>query len=175
MGCGVWGMAKNKSYTPDPRPQTPHPRKINPNMTNLYLHYRATTSDPWTAVPSLASAFPSLASGALPVQSVTIASEPEVVTPQCCEDGWLPDASADDSYLALRVKLVPIPLALAATVITFLMQYRDAALLEAKYIRYGQGGYVTAKLSLITAHEKNGMAYIAFRLAATMSDALLNT
>ena len=143
-------------------------------MTNLYLHYRTTTSDPWTAAPTLTSAFPSLTSGALPASSITIASEPQVVTPQCCEDGWLPDTSADDGYLALRVSLAPIPLALEATVITFLMNFRQAALHEAKYDRYGQGGYVSAKLSLIKSNEKNGMAYISFRLVAVIPDALTN-
>ena len=143
-------------------------------MTNLYLHYRATTSDPWTGVPSLTSAFPNLPSGALPAGAITIASEPQTVTPQCCDDGWLPFDSADDSYLILRVKLAPMPLTLATTVITFLMNYRLAALREAKYVRYGQGGYITAKISLLEVKEKNGLAHISFRLAAAMSDALVN-
>jgi hypothetical protein len=150
-------------------------------MTTLFLRHKTNPGDPWTAVPSLTSAFPSLASGALPVQSVTLAIEPEVVTPQCCTndrscaDGWLPFASADDSYWVLRVKLAPMPLSLALTVITYLLQYRSDAFYETKYPRYGQGGYVTAKISLIVVREKNGLAHISFRLAATIADSLVNT
>jgi hypothetical protein len=144
-------------------------------MTTLFLRHKTNPGDPWTTVPSLTSAFPSLASGALPVQSVTLASEPEVVTPQCCEDGWLPFASADDNCWVLRVKLAPMPLSLALTVITYLLQYRSDAFYEAKYPRYGQGGYVTAKISLIVVREKNGLAHISFRLAATIADSLVNT
>jgi hypothetical protein len=146
-------------------------------MTNLFLHYRASTSDPWTAVPDLTSAFPTLPVGALPMQSITISSEPESVTPLCCANAWLPvpGGSADDSYLILHAACPPIPLALEASIVTFLINYKSAAYREAKYDRYGQGGYITAALSLIEAKERNGSLHLSFRLAAAMADALINS
>jgi len=146
-------------------------------MTNLFLHYRASTSDPWTAVPDLTSAFPTLPVGALPMQSITISSEPESVTPLCCSDAWLPvpGGSADDAFLILRATSPPIPLALEASIVTFLINYKSAAYREVKYDRYGQGGYITAALSLIEAKERNGSLHLSFRLAAAMADALINT
>ncbi len=147
-------------------------------MTNLYLQYRASTSDPWTAVPDLTSAFPTLPVGALPMQSITITSEPQAVTP-LCSDGltWLPfpGGPADDTYLILRAATPPIPLALEASILTFLINYKSAVYREVKYDRYGQGGYITAALSLLEAKERHGSLLLSFRLAAAMSDALTNT
>jgi hypothetical protein len=147
-------------------------------MTNLYLQYRASTSDPWTTVPDLTSAFPSVPVGALPIQSVTIASEPETVTPGFSESqGWLPvpGGSAIDNYLILHAACPPIPLALEASIMTFLINYRSAAYHEAKYATYGQGGFITASISLIEAKERHGSLHLSFRLAAAMADALTNT
>ena len=146
-------------------------------MTNLYLQYRASTSDPWTAVPDLTSAFPSLSVGALPIQSVKIASEPESVTPGVSEfQEWLPfpaDSGAD-TYLILRASCPPIPLTMEASIMTFLINYRSAAYHQAKYTTYGQGGFITASLSLIEAKERHGSLHLSFRLAAAMADALTN-
>ncbi|HEX5315451.1 MAG TPA: hypothetical protein VFX22_02275 [Candidatus Kapabacteria bacterium] len=146
-------------------------------MTNLYLQYRALSTDPWTQVPDLTSAFPTLPVGALPMQSITITSEPQSVTPLCCADAWLPvpSGSADDSFLILRAVSPPIPLALEASIVTFLINYKSAAYHEAKYDRYGLGGYITALLSLIEAKERHGSLHLSFRLAAAMADALINT
>jgi len=146
-------------------------------MTNLYLQYRASTSDPWTQAPDLTSAFPTLAVGALPMQSITITSEPKAVTPLCGDDAWLPvpGGSADDTFLILRGSCPPIPLTLEASIITFLINYKSAAYQEVKYDRYGQGGYITAALSLIEAKERHGSLHLSFRLAAAMADALTNT
>ncbi|GEM_PF-2059600 len=146
-------------------------------MTYLYLHYRASTGAPWTNVPDLTSAFPAVPLGALPVQQVTIASEPASITPLCCANAWLPvpGGSADDAGLILRVQCAPIPLPLEASVVTFLINYKLAALHEAKFVRYGQGGFVDATLSLIEAKERHGMLLLSFRLAATLADALVNT
>jgi len=139
-------------------------------MTTLYLRYRNSPTDPWTTVPSVASAFPSLASGVLPAESVKLETAPQSVTPCGC-----PGTSTDDSYLILRATCAPIPIALETTLLTFLMQYKSATYHEAKFIRYGQGGYVTATLSLIEATERNGMLTLSFRLAAALADALTNT
>ena len=146
-------------------------------MTNLYLRYRALSTDPWTSVPDLTSAFPTLPVGALPMQSITIASEPQAVTPLCCADAWLPvpGGSADDTFLILHAACPPIPLVLEASIITFLINYKSAAYHEAQYDRYGQGGYITAALSLIEAKERHGSLHLSFRLAAAMADALTNT
>lgn len=145
-------------------------------MTNLNLHYRALSTDPWTSVPDLTSAFPTLPVGALPMQSISITSEPQAVTPLCCAGAWLPTPSgtgADDN-LILRAACPPIPLALEASIITFLINYKTAAYREAKYDRFGLGGYITAALSLIEAKERHGSLLLSFRLAAAMADALTN-
>jgi hypothetical protein len=146
-------------------------------MTNLYLQYRASTSDPWTAVPDLTSAVPSLPAGALPIQSVTLASEPESVTPGVSEfQSWIPvPDSTDDDHLILHATCPPIPIALEASIMTFLINYKSAAYYEAKYASYGQGGFITASLSLIEAKERHGSLHLSFRLAAAMADALTNT
>jgi hypothetical protein len=143
-------------------------------MTNLYLQYRASTSDPWTGVPDLTSVFPGLAVGALPAQSITIASGPQTATKCGC-----PGDSADDSYLILNASCPPMPLSLEESIITFLINYKTAAYHEAKYspvtgAGFGQGGYITALMSLIEAKERNGTLHLSFRLAAAMSDALTN-
>jgi hypothetical protein len=146
-------------------------------MTNLYLQYRASTSDPWTSVPDLTTAFPTLPVSALPIQSVKITSEPETVTPGVSEfQSWLPvpDSTADD-HLILRAVCPPIPLALEPSIMTFLINYRSAAYHQAKYATYGQGGFITASLSLIEAKERHGSLHLSFRLAAAMADALTNT
>jgi hypothetical protein len=146
-------------------------------MTNLYLQYRASPDDAWTTVPDLTSAFPSVPVGALPVQSVKITSEPESVTPGVSEfQEWLqvPDDSGADTYLILRATCPPIPLTLEASIITFLINYKNAAYYEAKYANYGQGGFITASLSLIEAKERHGSLHLSFRLAAAMADALTN-
>ena len=111
-------------------------------MTSLYLQYRASTSDPWTQVPDLTSAFPALTVGTLPVQHITIASEPQSVTPLCCTDGWLPvpGGTGADDHLILHVSCPPIPLSVEAAIITFLINYRSAASQQAKYVRFGNGG-----------------------------------
>ncbi len=146
-------------------------------MTQLYLQYRASTSDPWTQVPDLTSAFPALTVGALPVQSITIASEPQTVTPLCCDGAWLPvpGGSGADDHLILHVSCPPIPLPLEAGIMTFLINCKSAAYYEAKYDRFGQGGYITASISLIEAKERHGMLHLSFRLASAMADALVNT
>src|ERR1017187_1363409 len=141
-------------------------------MTNLYLQYRASPSAPWTGVPDLTSLFPGLPVGALPAQTVTISSGPQTATPCGC-----PGESAVDTYLILHASCPPIPLSLEESIITFLIQYKTAAYQEAKYspvtgAGYGQGGYVTALLSLIEAKERHGTLHLSFRLAAAMSDAL---
>ena len=145
-------------------------------MTQLYLQYRASTSDPWTQVPDLTAAFPALAVGTLPVQAITIASEPQAVTPLCCADAWLPlpGGTGADDHLILHVSCPPIPLALGTSILTFLINYKSAAYQQAKYARFGQGGYITAALSLIEAKERHGMLHLSFRLAAAMADALVN-
>ncbi len=146
-------------------------------MTNLSLQYRASTSDPWTSVPDLTSAFPSVPVGALPIQSVTLTSEPETVTPGVSEfQGWIPvpDGSSDDSYLILHATCPPIPLALEASIMTFLINYKSAVYYEAKYANYGQGGFITASISLIEAKERHGSLHLSFRLAAALADALTN-
>ncbi|MHB8392487.1 MAG: hypothetical protein ACYDBH_23380 [Acidobacteriaceae bacterium] len=146
-------------------------------MTTLSLRYGPATTGPWTSVPDLTSAFPTVPVGALPVQSVTITSEPQEVTPFGCGcDGWLPvpGGSGDDAYLILRVTCPPIPLSLEAGLITFFINYKAASSHEAKYDRYGQGGYVSAPISLIEAKERHGMLHLTFRLAAAMADALAN-
>ena len=147
-------------------------------MTQLYLQYRVATTDPWTVAPDLTSAFPSLPVGALPMQYVTFASEPQAVTPCGCEgQSWLPvpGGSGNDTYLILRAATPPIPLALEASILTFLNNYKSAAYQEAKYDRYGQGGYIAAALSLIESKERHGTMHLSFRLAAAMADALTNT
>jgi hypothetical protein len=147
-------------------------------MTNLYLQYRASTSDPWISVPDLTAAFPSLPVGALPVRSVKIASEPESITPGVSEfQEWLPlpGDSGADTHLTLRAMCPPIPLALEASIMTFLINYKNAEYYEAKYTTYGQGGFITASLSLIEAKERHGSLHLSFRLAAAMADALTNT
>jgi hypothetical protein len=151
---------------------------VTETMTNLSLQYRASTSDPWTSVPDLTSAFPTLPVGALPIQSVTISSEPESVTPGLTESqGWLPvpDDSGDDDHLILHPSSPPIPLALEASIMTFLINYKTANYYEAKYANFGQGGFITASLSLIEAKERHGSLHLSFRLAAAMADALTNT
>ncbi len=147
-------------------------------MTNLYLQYRASPSDPWISVPDLTGAFPSLPVGALPVQSVKIASEPESVTPGVSEfQEWLPlpDDSGADTFLILRAACPPIPLALEANIITFLINYKSAEYQQVKYATFGQGGFITASLSLVEAKERHGSLHLSFRLAAAMADALTNT
>ncbi len=146
-------------------------------MTTLSLRYSPAAAGTWTSVPDLTSAFPTVPVGALPIQSVAITSEPQAVTPFGCEcDGWLPvpGGSGDDGYLILRVTSPPIPLALESSLITFLINYKAAAFHQAKYDRYGQGGYITALASLIEAKERHGMLHLKFRLAASLADALTN-
>ena len=140
------------------------------DMTNLYLHHRNSPSDDWTAVPSLVTVFPNSPVGTLPLSSVVIESGPQAVSPCGCSGD-----STDDSYLILRVECAPIPLASETTVLSFLIEYKTATYFEAKMTRYGQGGYITATLSHITAEEKNGMLHLSFRLAAALADALTNT
>jgi hypothetical protein len=146
-------------------------------MTSLYLHYRASTSDPWTAVPDLTSAFPSLPAGALPIQAISITSEPQSVTPGVNEaQGWLAvPGSTDDDHLILHASCPPIPIALEASIIGFLINFRTANYHEAKYATFGLGGYITASISLIKAEERHGSLHLKFRLAAAMADALTNT
>ncbi|MDP4198307.1 MAG: hypothetical protein Q8922_04685 [Bacteroidota bacterium] len=139
-------------------------------MIPLYLRYRNSASDPWSTVPSLTGAFPGLAAGSMPISSTTLETAPQAVTPCGC-----PGASTEDSYLILRANCAPIPLASEASLLTFLMLYKTATYHEAKFTRYGQGGYVSASVSLIEAHEQNGMLQLCFRLAAAISDALTNT
>ncbi len=146
-------------------------------MTNLYLQYRALDTDPWISVPDLTSVFPSLPVGALPIQSVTLASEPESVTPgYSCDQSWLPvpGGPSDDSYLILHAACPPIPLGVEASILTFLIHYKSAAYQQAKYANYGQGGFITASLSMIEAKERHGSLHLSFRLAAAMADALTN-
>ncbi len=146
-------------------------------MTNLYLQYRASPSDAWITVPDLTAAFPSVPVGALPIQSVTLSSEPESVTPGVSEfQEWVPvPGSTEDDHLILHASCPPIPLALEASIMTFLINYKSAAYYEAKYVHYGQGGFITASLSLIEAKERHGSLHLSFRLAAAMADALTNT
>lgn len=136
-------------------------------MTTLYLHYRNSGGDPWTAVPSLAAAFPTLVSGALPLASIAIETAPEAVTPCGC-----PGASTTETHLALRAECSPIPLALFTSVITFLNRYKTATYHEAKSAQYGQGVYMTAAISLLEAKESNGMVHLSFRLAAAIADSI---
>ena len=145
-------------------------------MTPLYLQYRASTGDPWTQVPDLTSAFPALTAGTLPVQSITIASEPQAVTPLSYDDAWLPlpGGTGADDHLILHVSCPPIPLSLEASILTFLINYKSAAYQQIKYDRFGQGGYITATLSLIEAKERHGMLHLSFRLASAMADGLMN-
>ncbi len=143
-------------------------------MTNLFLRYRMTDTDPWTTFPDITSAFPGQPTGSLPVSSTTIASEPLTVEPGAGGQLYLEFPTTDDDHLALRVTCPPIPLALATTILTFLMQYRLAPSHEAKHERFGQGGFISASLSLIKAQERNGMLHLEFRLVATMNDALIN-
>ena len=139
-------------------------------MTSIYLRYRNSPTDSWSSVPSVASAFPSSAAGAIPTSSIKLVTAPQAVTPCGCSGG-----STDDSYLILRARCAPIPIALETALMTFLMQYKTATYHEAKFARYGQGGYVTATLSLIEANEQSGMLELSFRLAAAIGDALTNT
>jgi hypothetical protein len=147
-------------------------------MTNLYLQYRALDTDPWTSAPDLTSAFPSVPVGALPIQSITLASEPESVTPGYSSDqSWLPvpGGTGADDHLILHAACPPIPLGLEASIVTFLINYKSAAYQQAKYTNYGQGGFITASLSMIEAKERHGSLHLSFRLAAAMADALTNT
>ncbi len=150
-------------------------------MTQLYLRYRAAPTDPWTGVPDLTSAFLGLPVGALPLASAIIASEPQIVTPgESGEQLWLPFESADDAYLALHATCSPLPLALEKTVMTFLINYKLAGYHEMKYAPatgagFGQGGYITAALSLLEAKEQHGTLHLRFRLASALADALTNT
>ncbi len=147
-------------------------------MTSLSLQYRASTSDPWTSVPDLTSAFPSVPVGSLPAQSIAFSSEPEAIIPGACPvQSWqpVPGGSAEDSYLILRAACPPIPLALEASILTFLNNYKSAAYQEAQYDRYGLGGFIAASLSMIEAKERHGSLLLSFRLAAAMADALTNS
>ncbi len=139
-------------------------------MSTIYLRYRNSPTDSWSCVPSVASAFPSFAAGAIPTSSIKLETAPQAVTPCGC-----PAGSSDDSYLILRACCAPIPLSLESTLMIFLMRYKTATYHEAKFARYGQGGYVAATLSLIEAKEQDGMLHLSFRLAAAIADALTNT
>ena len=138
-------------------------------MTTLTLRYRALVTDPWTLAPALGTAFPSVATGALPLVTARIASGPATETPCGC-----PGDSTDDSHLILRLTTAPLPLTLEASILTFLIHYKNAAFHEAKMERFGQGGFVSASLSQIDSRERHGVMHLSLRLAAAMNDTLTN-
>jgi hypothetical protein len=116
--------------------------------------------------------------GTLPILSLSIASEPQSVTPGYGPDqSWIPvpSGSGADDHLVLHVHCPPIPLTQETTVLSFLINAKLAAYFQIKYPRFGEGGWIDATLSLLEAKERHGIMLLSFRLASAMADALTNT
>ena len=136
-------------------------------MTPLYLRYKNNPGDPWTEAPSLTAVIPGQAAGSVPLANFKLQSAPQAETACGCPDG----SAADDHYI-MRPMLAGLPEDEGRSVLTFLLNYKLAAIHEAKYSLYGQGNYMAADLSLLDAREQNGLVQIRFRLAVPLASAL---
>jgi hypothetical protein len=137
-------------------------------MTPLYLRYRNATTDPWNVPPSLSSSVPGIASGAVPLDSMTLRSGPELLTPCGCSST---DPYLEDHY-ALHAGLTALPQSVMPSIATYLLQYKEAAYHEAMHSLYADGGFVSAELSQLTIKNEGGRSAIEFRLAATIEDVI---
>jgi hypothetical protein len=135
-------------------------------MTPLYLRYRNSTSDPWTVPPALASSVPGLPAGALPLDTMALATGPATETPCGCAST---DPYTDDHY-ALKAGLTALPQAVMASVATYLLRYKQAAYHEAMHSLFATGGFVSAGLDQLQVKNADGRATIAFRVAAKILD-----
>jgi len=136
-------------------------------MTPLYLRYKNNPGDPWTEAPSLTSVVPGQAAGSLPLANFKLQTAPQLETPCGC-----PDGSATDDHYIMRPVIAGLPESSSSSVLTFLLQFKQASFREAKYALYGQGSYMTTDLSLLEATEQNGLVRIKFRLAAPIASAV---
>jgi hypothetical protein len=128
----------------------------------LYLRYRTSPAAPWITLPILSASFPSAPVDSLPVIDCVIATAPEVETPCGC-----PEGDAVDDHLTLRANTLPHVGSDRDTLMTFLVQYKLAALHEAKMEGFASS-FVTATLTHIKLKETSGAALISFRLATPL-------
>jgi hypothetical protein len=137
-------------------------------MQSIYLHYKNSSGDPWTVVPSLTSVFPSQPAGSLPVANARTETAPEVQTPCGCSSS---ETFTDDHYI-LRAETAPIPQGAVNDILTFLLRYKMAAFHEVQYSGYASGSFTSAGLSLLVSKNENGMSAVSFRLAAAIADVI---
>jgi len=134
---------------------------------NLYLRYRNSPSDPWTAIPDITSVFPTQPSGSLPVAETRLQTAPETETPCGCPG----DPATEDHYI-LKAEIAPMPQSATNDLLLFLLNFKQATYHEVKYSQYGSGDFLSAGLSLLNCKNEGGMSAIAFRLATPIADVI---
>jgi hypothetical protein len=135
----------------------------------LYLHYRATTSDPWIGLPLLTLSSPATPAGALPAAHTTIETGIEALPPNNCLFSSDLTPTQYDNYLALRITTPGLMKAEADILLQFLINYKNAALHEAKYPGYLTSDFVTATIGNIKLIGEHGSFQLSFRLASQIS------
>lgn len=136
-------------------------------MAPIYLRYKNNIGDPWTDAPPLAAVIPGQAVGSLPLADYKLETAPQIETPCGC-----PDGSATDDYYIMRPVIAGLPESSALSILTFLLNFKQATFREAKYALYGQGSFMTPDLTLLDARERNGLVHIKFRLAVPIASAV---
>ncbi len=135
-------------------------------MSPLYLRYRNVSTDPWTVPPSLVSSFPGLPAGALPLETMKLATGPQTQTPCGCSSS---DPYVEDHY-GMHSGLSAMPQSAMPAVATFLLQFKQAAFHEAMHSLYGSGAFVSAELSQLAIRNEGGRSVVSFRVASNITD-----
>jgi hypothetical protein len=133
-------------------------------MTPLYLRYRNAPTDPWITAPPLTTSFPGLPVGSVPLETLSLASEPQYVTPCGCAV-----TSTTEDHYAIHAALTGLSQAAMPALAQFLLRYKNATYHEALHPLYASGGYVSSELTLLDIKNTNGNSTISFRLAAAIA------
>jgi hypothetical protein len=133
----------------------------------LYLRYKNSISDPWTAVPDLTSVFPTQPPGSVPLKNLRMQTAPETETPCGC-----PGGSATDDHYIVKAEISPMPQSATNALLLFLLRFKQAAYHEAQHPQFAGGGFISVGLSLLDCKNENGKSAIGFRLAAAITDVI---
>lgn len=135
----------------------------------LYLHYRALDTDPWLVSPPMTLSSPATPAGGLPIAKSNISSGLQALPPESCLFSTDLPPLALDNYIALSATTLGLVKIEADQLLTFLINYKNAALYEAKFAGFVAGDFVTATIGRIEQFGHHGAFQIRFRLASQIS------
>jgi len=137
-------------------------------MTQLYLRYKQNPLDPWILPPALPASVPSTPSGAVPLSTLWLATEPEQITACGCPTA----VPYIEDHFAAHVSTIGLSHSDAKALQLYLLQYKLATSHEANLDGFTLSAFRSAELTNLEVKSNKGSDFLSFRLAATISDAI---